>query len=183
MTNKNDEISKKFSDKIKTMNTSYNGPADILSHPASFLRQRILVVDDDADIRRLNADILACHGYAVDTAEDGAAAWIALQKHRYDLVVTDYNMPKVTGVELIKQMNAGHIAVPVIMVTGDLLNWEFTEPWIDPARILLKPYNFLDLLDMVKEVLDLNTVAAGEMAPPPNWRIPPVDKTGYADID
>ena len=66
-------------------------------------RQRILVVEDDAAIRRLNTEILTYSGYHVDAAEDGAVAWDALQQNNYDLMVTDNDMPKVTGVEFIRK--------------------------------------------------------------------------------
>jgi DNA-binding response OmpR family regulator len=168
---------------MKNSATLQGGPAESITSAESRLRQRILVVDDDADIRRMNADILECYGYAVETAEDGAAAWNALQKSAYDLVITDYNMPKVSGVELIKKMHAGQVTVPVIMLTGDLPTWEFAEPWIEPARILLKPYNLTDLLDMVKEVLHLNSAATGEPALPPNWETPSSDGAPTAKIN
>src|ERR1017187_5344654 len=59
---------------------------------------RILVVDDEPDIRRLNAEVLKSSGYEVDTAEDGKAGWQALQAvshapDSYDLLITDHNMP------------------------------------------------------------------------------------------
>ena len=57
----------------------------------------ILVVDDDADIRQVNADVLSRFGYQTETAANGAAAWEALQANRYDLLITDNKMPKVTG--------------------------------------------------------------------------------------
>ena len=64
--------------------------------------QRILVVEDDAQIRRLNTEVLMESGFQVDAAEDGVAAWQALNTSRYDLMITDNNMPIVTGLELIK---------------------------------------------------------------------------------
>jgi PleD family two-component response regulator len=56
-------------------------------------RQRILVVEDDAVIRRVNVEVLTYSGYHVDAAEDGAAAWDTLQLSNYDLMVTDNDMP------------------------------------------------------------------------------------------
>ena len=55
---------------------------------------RILVVEDDISIRRLNTEVLRRSGYEVDAAEDGAAAWEALNADSYDLMITDNNMPK-----------------------------------------------------------------------------------------
>jgi DNA-binding response OmpR family regulator len=59
---------------------------------------RILVVDDDRDIRQLSAEVLIHSGYEVDTAEDGKAGWEALHATRhapesYALLITDHNMP------------------------------------------------------------------------------------------
>src|SRR5580658_9463351 len=87
-------------------------------HRTTNPRQRILVVEDDADIRRVNTEVLIYSGYQVDAAEDGAAAWDALQLNQYDLMVTDNDMPKVTGVELIQKLQTARMAVPVIMATG-----------------------------------------------------------------
>ena len=67
---------------------------------------RILVVDDDEAFRRLNTEVLNCSGYQVDAAEDGAVGWEAIQANRYDLLITDNSMPKLTGVELVKKLRA-----------------------------------------------------------------------------
>ncbi len=64
--------------------------------------RRILAVDDDAIVRQIIARTLTRSGYTVDLAVDGAAGWEALSAVRYDLLITDYNMPKVSGVELLK---------------------------------------------------------------------------------
>jgi DNA-binding response OmpR family regulator len=134
-------------------------------------RQRILVVEDDAAIRRVNTEVLAYSGYHVDAAEDGAAAWDALRLNNYDLMVTDNDMPRVTGVELIQKIHAAHMALPVIMATGAIPDEEFTRHRLPlPAVILLKPYTFDELLAAVKAVLRAASESLGEMAPPPNWQ-------------
>jgi DNA-binding response OmpR family regulator len=80
----------------------------------------ILVVDNDGDIRQLNTDALVYGGYHVDAASDGAAAWDMLQVKAYDLLVTDNDMPKVTGVDLLRKLRAARMALPVLMATGAL---------------------------------------------------------------
>jgi DNA-binding response OmpR family regulator len=138
-------------------------------------RNRILVADDDRDVRQLNTAVLIRSGYAVDTAEDGAAAWQALNTDSYDLLITDHNMPKVTGVELLKKLRAAHMALPVILVAGELPEEEFTRhPWFQPAATLLKPFSIIELLDTVKEVLRApDRAPEPTTAPPPDWQSPP----------
>lgn len=138
-------------------------------------RQRILVVEDDEMIRRGNTQVLTCSGYQVDAAEDGAAAWEAVQLNNYDLVVTDNHMPKVTGIELIRKLQDAGLDLPVIMVTGTLPADEFTRcPWLQPDIVLIKPHTFDELLIAVKTVLRAASSARNEIAPPPNWEIQPL---------
>jgi DNA-binding response OmpR family regulator len=114
----------------------------------------ILVVEDDNFFRRLNAAVLAQSGYEVDTAEDGAAAWQALNTDSYDLLITDNRMPKVSGVDLLKKLRAARMVLPVIMATGTLPKEELARyPWLQPAATLLKPYTSEDMLRTVKRVL------------------------------
>ena len=84
---------------------------------ASPLRN-ILLVDDDPNIRRLNAMVLHHAGYHVDTAEDGAMAWEMLGDSHFDLMITDNNMPHLTGMELLKKLYASRMTLPFIMATG-----------------------------------------------------------------
>ena len=150
-------------------NSQAGEPASEANQPNPHLRQRILVVEDDADIRQLNTKVLACTGYHVDAAEDGAAAWDALQRNNYDLMVTDNDMPKVTGVELIKKLQDTHMDLPVIMATGNLPDEEFAPyPCLQPAVTLLKPYTFDELVTAVKAVLRATADAYEKIAPPPN---------------
>ena len=116
--------------------------------------RRILVVEDDRDLRQINAMVLVHSGYAVDQAEDGAAAWEALQANRYDLLITDSNMPRLTGLELLKKLRSARMGLPVIMATGHLPTQELTQnPWLEPVTMLAKPYATNQLLDKVKDVL------------------------------
>ena len=137
--------------------------------------QRILVVEDDAAIRRVNTEILTYSGYQVDAAEDGAAAWDALQLNNYDLVVTDNDMPKVTGVELIQKLQAARMTLPVIMATGAPPKEVFTHYGVlPPAIMLLKPYTFNELVTAVKAALRAASDSLGESVPSATWQIQPM---------
>jgi response regulator RpfG family c-di-GMP phosphodiesterase len=90
---------------------------------------RILVVDDSRDFRLLYADVLARPGYHVDAAEDGVAARKALRVNNYNLLITEHNLPTLTGVELVRTLRAARMAVPVIMAAARLpvcMNWPET---------------------------------------------------------
>ncbi|HLP78270.1 MAG TPA: response regulator [Candidatus Paceibacterota bacterium] len=131
----------------------------------SDLRSRVLLVDDDADMRRVNLEALSGSGYHVDAVEDGAIAWETLQKTNYDLLVTDNNMPKVTGIALVKKLRAARMALPVIMATGNPPE-EFHHPSLQPAVVLLKPYTIPELLGTVENVLRATAMAPNPIPSP-----------------
>jgi DNA-binding response OmpR family regulator len=119
--------------------------------------QRILVVEDDVVTLRLNVKVLTKSGYEVDAAGDGAVAWDALQLNGYDLLVTDNDMPNVSGIDLLKKLYTAHMAVPVIMVSGTMPVAELNrQPWLQIKAALPKPYAISELLATVKNVLLAN---------------------------
>ncbi len=133
------------------------------------LRRRILVVEDDDDIRRFNAEALTGSGYHVDTAVDGAEGWQALNASRYDLLITDNGMPNLTGVELIKKLIDARLPVRVILASG-VSHAEESE--LRLAATLPKPFTLDELLGTVKKVL--GTPDGGESQAPASSQ-PPVD--------
>ena len=143
------------------------------------LRQRILVVDDEPDILDLNTEVLEDCGYLVDAIKDGSAAWEAVQCTRYNLIVTDNNMPGLTGVQLIKKIRAADMALPIIMATGTLPIGEFAlNPGIQPTAILYKPYTITELVASVKEALHTVVLTCADKSlPSPNLR-----RLGYYPI-
>lgn len=115
---------------------------------------RILVVDDDEHIARLNEEALKRVGYKVDTAGDGGEAWKALERESYDLLITDHKMPNVTGVELIKKVRSARLTIPIILATGVWPTDEMSHyPWTQPISVLLKPYGIPELLGLVSAAL------------------------------
>lgn len=81
--------------------------------------RRILVADDSLTVRELERKLLAGRGYHVETAIDGADAWNALRVGAYDLLVTDIDMPRLDGVELVRRVRADARLrdLPVIVVS------------------------------------------------------------------
>ena len=101
--------------------------------------QRILVIDDEADILLLYSEVLVHSGYRVDTAQDGHEGWKALvASGGYDLLITDNNMPNLTGLELVRKVRSSGMNLPVILASGTApLNRE----WLQLASILPKPFS------------------------------------------
>jgi DNA-binding NtrC family response regulator len=133
------------------------------------------MVEDDADIRRLNSEDLRNAGYLVDALEDGDTAWEVLQRDSYNLLITDQHWPKLLGVELLKKIHDAHMVLPVIMITDILPKLEFAEhPWIQPATMLFEPYSSAELLGMVKNALATNAGVGGEIARSPILKGQPV---------
>jgi len=83
---------------------------------------RILVVDDFQAMRRIIKDILKKIGYPnVLEAEDGVVAWEILMKNKIDLVISDWNMPRMTGIELLRKVRAhnDYANVPFLIVSAE----------------------------------------------------------------
>jgi two-component system, chemotaxis family, sensor histidine kinase and response regulator WspE len=69
-------------------------------------RKRVLVVDDSLTVRELERKLLAGRGYDVEVAVDGMDGWNAARMGDFDLVVTDVDMPRMDGIELVKLINS-----------------------------------------------------------------------------
>jgi DNA-binding response OmpR family regulator len=132
------------------------------------------VVEDDSGVRQLSAQVLVGSGYHVDAAEDGAAAWEALQIKAFNLLITDHNMPRLTGVELVKKLRSARMALPVIMATGRLPTEALAQnPSLQLAAVLPKPFSIAELLETVRAVLRATDSAPGQLKPLPDWRSQP----------
>lgn len=130
------------------------------------LPQRILVVDHDPYVCHLSADVLIRHGYEVNAAEDGAAGWEELQANPYDLLITEHDLPKISGVKLVKKVRAAHLALPVVMVSVKFPTRLARNPSLHLASTLLKPLPIDTLLQTVNIVLRANNSHPEQSAPP-----------------
>ncbi|MDB6023062.1 MAG: ompR [Pedosphaera sp.] len=136
----------------------------------------ILLVDDDSDIREISTNLLTKSGFHVDTAEDGAIAWDAIQAKSYDLLITDNNMPKVTGIELVRKLRAARMNLPIIMASGTIPVEDLSvHPGLQLAATLLKPFSGNELLETVQKVLRVTDAASGRGEPPTSWQSQPTN--------
>jgi two-component system chemotaxis response regulator CheY len=90
-------------------------------HAQCEIKATVLSVDDSASFRRLVTAALASAGYRAIEAADGATALAAAQSQQVDLVLADYNMPRMNGIELVQALRAlpGHRSTPVLLLTTE----------------------------------------------------------------
>jgi two-component system, OmpR family, response regulator MprA len=114
----------------------------------------ILVVDDDAPIRRMLDRTLSAEGYAVETAADGGAALAAVECSTPDLVVLDVGMPGVDGLSVSRRLRAKGLAVPVLLLTArDSVPDRVAGLDAGADDYLVKPFATEELLARVRALL------------------------------
>jgi two-component system sensor histidine kinase and response regulator WspE len=86
---------------------------------AAAVRKRVLVVDDSITVREVQRQILRTHGYEVEVAVDGQDGWNRVRAERFDLVISDVDMPRMNGLEFVRRMreDSGLKDLPVIIVS------------------------------------------------------------------
>jgi len=136
---------------------------------------RILIAEEDFFLRQLEAEVLRCAGCEVDDVEDGVAAWDLLRRKTYDLLITDNQIPMVSGEELVRLVHAARLPLPVILAAGGLSTWESApDPFLQPFTILFKPYTIAELMEVVQEKLHAQTGAGDDATPASLQRQQPV---------
>ena len=117
---------------------------------------KVLIVDDDENIRNTMKAILEDEGYIVDLATTGNEAIEKSQKSTYNIALLDIRLPDMEGVELLKLMKDATPRTRKIMVTGyPSMQNVITALNKNADAYLIKPVNVEKLLDMVKEQLHL----------------------------
>ncbi|MDY6910781.1 MAG: response regulator [Chloroflexota bacterium] len=116
---------------------------------------RILVVDDDPSIIKLLGANLKARDFDVVTAEDGESGFRAIEQTLPDLVVLDYMMPKMTGLDVVKQVRGMGNNVPIIILTARCTASEkeiLIEHGVDDY--MTKPFIIEDMMKRIHKVLD-----------------------------
>ena len=118
-------------------------------------KANILVVDDEAAARTGLAELLKAEGYAVETAGDGFKAMGRLATFEPDLVLTDFNMPGLDGIELMEKLKEDHAELPVIVMTAfGAVETAVSAMRKGAADYLLKPLNMDELLIVLERALE-----------------------------
>lgn len=117
---------------------------------------RVLMCDDEIHILRAAEFKVARAGFDVRCAADGQAAWEAMQAERPDILITDFQMPRLDGLELIQRMRQEPALrdVPVVMLTAkgfEVSPQELSEKW-GVLAVLSKPFSPRELLRLVESI-------------------------------
>lgn len=117
--------------------------------------ETILFVDDEDYLAEVGKEMLEDYGYVVDIETDPAKAQAMFEKDpdRYDLLITDYTMPGMTGQQLAENIHALRKDLPVIICSGTRL-----DPGIQSGsgafKVLMKPFDMELFLTVVRETLN-----------------------------
>ncbi len=120
------------------------------------MSMRILVVDDFATMRRIMKNILKQLGFTnISEADDGSTALEQLKSSKFDMIICDWNMPKMTGIELLKTMKADDDLknIPFLMVTAEAQKQNVIEAvQAGVSNYVVKPFTAEVIGDKLKRV-------------------------------
>ena len=117
--------------------------------------KKIMIVDDEAGIRSLLFEVLSGKGFKVALAKDGQDSLDQMKRRRFDLLITDIDMPRLNGLELLKSMKRAGRREKVILMTGKPINRVDLGGDMPPVFDLLqKPFPMHNFLEVVSSALD-----------------------------
>ncbi len=123
----------------------------------------ILLCDDEPAILKAAEFKLRGAGFRVITAGDGEAAWEAACRECPDLIISDYQMPRLDGIGLLRRLRADarFAALPVIMLTakGLELDKRMLREALGVADVMVKPFSPREILARAKDLLEVETPA------------------------
>jgi DNA-binding response OmpR family regulator len=122
----------------------------------------VLLIEDDPIIQGLIAMSLRKAGYQVKCAGDGEEGWEYLCNEHFDLLITDNNLPRLTGLALIRRLRLGDTQIPILLISGQI-PWQAQglEILLTPGMALEKPFSMARLLEGVRSVVHSAPVRAG----------------------
>ena len=117
------------------------------------MNRTILCVDDDEGVRKLLTQILNARGHAVSVASNGVDALALVTAKHFDVVLTDHRMPQMTGLELVRHLQAAAYSGKIIVFSGDLSathRQEYEALRVD--AIFTKPMGLKDILALLRKL-------------------------------
>jgi DNA-binding response OmpR family regulator len=127
--------------------------AETLSH-----QSRLLIAEDNPELLEYYIQIFRNSNYQIDLVDNGLAGWKAFEKSPYSLIITDHNMPQMTGLEFLKKLRAAHYHIPVILVSGTTFLEESDIRNLAPCILLPKPFSIPILLEKIEIMSKISCV-------------------------
>ena len=122
------------------------------------MNESILVVDDDAEVRKTLSSILSNEGYSVETVENGKLAIRISEKSRFDMALIDIKLPDMEGTELLHRLKEKQPHMVKIIITGfPTLENAMETVNEGAAGYILKPFDVEKLLEMIRKHLKRET--------------------------
>lgn len=117
-------------------------------------KARILIVDDEADLRTLLRHILTAQGYQITDAEDGEEAIELIKRQKFDIALLDIQMPNINGIQVLKYIKEHSPQTKAVMLTGYADLKHAMEAKEFGARDFIgKPYKLEDVLSTIEHIL------------------------------
>lgn len=111
----------------------------------------ILIAEDDHNISDLLVRFLTRLGHTIQVARDGLAALAHLDSQAFDLLITDLNLPHLSGVDLIRRVRSSSSQPPIVVCSGLMCQSPDVASFAD--RLLPKPFTVLELQSTIAELL------------------------------
>ncbi len=112
--------------------------------------EKILIVEDEKGIRILLSDVLSSEGFEVISVKDGQESLDQMEDSKFDLVITDINMPRLDGIEMLKRMKKAGRKEKVIVITADTLDRRLEDGELPSVLTQLqKPFRIDNFVDVV----------------------------------
>jgi DNA-binding response OmpR family regulator len=145
------------------------------------MKAKILIAEDDANIRLGLIATLESEGYAVTAAVDGAQALKLFPQEKFDLVILDVMMPRLSGYDVCRELRGGGRTVPILMLTakGEEID-KVVGLKLGADDYVLKPFGVHELLARVEALLRRARTSGPALAAD---ELPPVFRLGAAEID
>lgn len=113
----------------------------------------ILIVDDDEDVRATIRQALETLAYEVEEAEDGPTALMAMRDRRPELVILDYAMPGMSGVEVANRIKAEYVSLPIVFASAYVEEADLRQIMGGDVPILHKPFRLGELAEIISAAL------------------------------
>lgn len=120
-------------------------------------KKRILIIEDDEEMRSLLRDFLNDEGYETDSADNGLEAYRRLVREFFDLIIADIRMPGLTGLDILPRVRKLHPEAPIIVITAFGSEEVCRKAYERGATLYLeKPIHLENLRELIHRMFSIN---------------------------